>query len=131
MGGAEIYHEALTSPEEELESVYSGKKQNAQRNKKQTKVKQQQKKKTKPNKQKRERNTIYLVTWLLIAFPGGSPLMIVLKAPVMFCQMPDISHKKEAHGGRDCCFLKKTLMNIYFLFRKSPLHCFNVLVTAP
>lgn len=53
----EIYHEALTSPEEELEFIHSGKKQNTQRNKKQTKVKQQLKKENQAkqtNKKKKE-----------------------------------------------------------------------------
>lgn len=121
-GGTEIYHEALTSPEEELESIHSGKKQITQRNKTQTKVKQQQKKKRKPNQNQKkdpERSKIHLLIWQLIALTGGTPSMVVSGAPVIFCQMLNISPQKEAQRERDCCFPRKTLMNVYFLFRKA------------
>lgn len=108
-GETERYHEALTSPEEEQESVYSdflGEKPKCTNKLKTNQLKTTaKKKKTKPNKQEREINSIYLVTRLLIALPGGSPDMIVPKASVVFCQMPNTSHAKEAQMGRDCCFL--------------------------
>lgn len=121
LGETEIYHEALTSPEEELESIHSGKKQITQRNKTQTKVKQQQKKrKPKQNKKKDpERSKIYLLIWQLIALTGGTPSMVVSGAPVIFCQIPNTSPQKGAQRERDCCFPKKTPMNVYFLFRKA------------